>query len=124
MSVLEFRAARLSIRLGCSDEERAHPQDVDLDLAIRFPAPPSACETDELKDTVCYAELLDAARTHCQGREFRLLEKLASELLARLRREVPPGAELWLRVTKLYPPVPELRGGVSFSLGDWEPGPR
>ena len=40
MSVLEFRGARLGVRLGCSDEERAHPQEVDLDLVLRFPAPP------------------------------------------------------------------------------------
>ncbi len=122
MSQLEFRGARLRVRLGCSEEERAHPQDVDLDLALRFPAPPQACETDALKDTVCYADLIDAARAHCREREYRLLEKLAAELLARLRLEVPTEVELWLRVTKLYPPVPELRGGVSFSLGDWDPG--
>ena len=121
MSQLAFRAARLQVRLGCSSEERAHPQDVDLDLALRFPTPPEACETDELKDTVCYADLIASARDHVSGREFRLLERLASELLARLRRELPAETEVWLRVTKLYPPVPELRGGVSFSLGDWEP---
>ena len=124
MSVLEFRAARLAVRLGCTDEERAHPQDVDLDLALRFPELPAACETDALKDTVCYATLIEVARAECEGREFRLLERLGSDLLVRLRREVPVDAELWLRVTKLYPPVPGLGGGVSFALGDWEPSAR
>jgi len=33
---------------------------------------------------------------------------------------VPPGAELWLRATKLRPPVADLAGGVAFSLGDFE----
>jgi dihydroneopterin aldolase len=120
MPILELRSARLRVHLGCSVRERARPQDVDLDVAIRFEEAPAGCETDELKDTVCYAELTEAARQVCHQREFRLIEKLASEIYRRLRYEVPPGADLWLRVTKCQPPVPGLRGGVSFSLGDWQ----
>ena len=86
MSVLEFRGARLDVRLGCSAEERAVPQAVDLDLAVRFAELPSACETDKLEGTVCYADLIHAARDACAGREFRLVERLAHELYA-LRKE-------------------------------------
>jgi dihydroneopterin aldolase len=120
MPILEFRSARLSVHLGCSADERAHPQDVDLDVAIRFGAPPVGCETDELEDTICYAGLIKAAREVCQKREFRLIEKLAREIYHRLRCEVPAGSDLWLNVTKLHPPVPGLQGGVSFSFGDWQ----
>ena len=124
MGVLEFRGARLEVRLGCSAEERAVPQAVDLDLAVRFPELPSACESDKLEDTVCYAELIDAARAACAGREFRLVERLAHELFAALRPLIPPGTELWLRATKLDPPVRGLAGGVAFSLGDFAGPPR
>ena len=119
MAVLEFRGARLEVRLGCSAAERAVPQPVDLDLAVRFSKLPAACESDELGDTVCYAALIDAARAACAGREFRLVERLAHDLFARLRPLVPPGAELWLRATKLRPPIDGLAGGVAFSLGDF-----
>jgi dihydroneopterin aldolase len=119
VSVLEFRGARLWVRLGCSASERETPQPVDLDLAVRFAEPPIACASDKLEDTICYAELIDAAREACAGAEFQLVERLAHELFGRLRALVPPGAELWLRVTKLRPPVEGLEGGVAFSLGDF-----
>jgi dihydroneopterin aldolase len=119
MSILEFRGARLEVRLGCSEAERARPQPVDLDLAVRFAELPIACASDKLEDTLCYAELIDAARAACAGREFHLVERLAHELFGHLRALVPPGAELWLRTTKLRPPVVGLTGGVAFSLGDF-----
>ncbi len=120
MAVLEFRGARLEVQLGCTDSERARPQAVDLDLAIRFAELPSACTSDKLADTVCYAELIEVARSLCAGREFHLVERLAHELFGRLRVLVPPGADLWLRVTKLHPPVDGLAGGVAFSLGEFD----
>ena len=119
MIVLEFRGARLEVRLGCSAEERAVPQAVDLDLAVRFRALPVACASDRLEDTLCYAALIDAAREACAGREFKLVERLAHELFGCLRKLVPEEAELWLRATKLRPPVEGLHGGVAFSLGDF-----
>ena len=118
-AVLEFRGARLDVRLGCSAEERAAPQPVDLDLALRFRGLPPACASDRLEDTVCYAELIEAARKLCAGREFALVERLAHELFTHLRPLVRADAELWLRATKLRPPVEGLAGGVAFSLGDF-----
>jgi len=119
MSVLEFRGARLDVRLGCSAAERAVPQPVDLDVAVRFAELPIACASDKLEDAICYVDLIDAARAACAGREFQLVERLAHELFGRLRPLVPPGAGLWLRATKLRPPVVGLSGGVAFSLGDF-----
>jgi dihydroneopterin aldolase len=121
-AILEFRRARLAVRLGCAAEERAAPQPVDLDLAIRFAEPPPACTSDRLDDTVCYADLIELARQCVAGREFHLVEHLAHELFARLRPLVPADARLWLRATKLEPPVEGLAGGVAFSLGEF-PGP-
>jgi dihydroneopterin aldolase len=118
-AILEFRRARLAVRLGCSDAERAVPQAVDLDLAIAFAAPPAACASDDLDDTVCYADLIELARSTVAGREFRLVEHLAHELFARLRPLAPADARLWLRVTKLAPPVEGLAGGVAFALGEF-----
>ncbi len=114
----------MEVRLGCSVEERAHPQAVELDVAVRFAELPAGCETDELSDTVDYCDLIEAARELCAEREFKLVEHLATELQVRLRRHIPLSSELWLRLTKLHPPVKDLEGGVSFSLGDWEPSGR
>src|SRR5262245_58043391 len=124
MPLLEFRGARLSVHLGCGAEERAVPQPVDLDVTVRFAELPAACETDKLEDTLCYADLIEAARARVRGREWKLVERLARELYGALRPLVSPGAELALRVTKLHPPVADLAGGVSFALGDFEIPPR
>lgn len=118
---LEFRRARLWVRLGCGADERAKPQAVDLDLAVRFAVPPRACSSDALADTVCYADLIALARAHTAEREFHLVEFLAHELRAVLAPVLPDRTRFWLRVTKLNPPIEELAGGVAFALGDFDP---
>jgi 7,8-dihydroneopterin aldolase/epimerase/oxygenase len=116
MPTLEIGAARLRVRLGCGEAERALPQDVDLAVRVAFAALPRACESDELGDTVCYAKLVEQARELCAGREFRTVEHLAYTIARRLRGELPADARLEVRVTKLHPPIAELEGGVSFAL--------
>lgn len=116
--VLSLEGIRLDVRLGVGPEERAWPQAVELCLAIRFASLPEACRTDRIEDTVCYARLVEVARDLCDGREFRLIERLAAELHARLRAELPEGAGLWIEVTKLAPPLEGVQGGARFALGD------
>jgi FolB domain-containing protein len=117
-TVLAFDDLRLRVRLGCTESERANPQEVALGLSIRFAEPPTACQSDRLADTVCYAGLAEAALKRCAGREFQTLERLAHEIYAGLVGLLPPGADLGLRVTKLHAPVPGLRGGVRFTIGE------
>ena len=111
-------AIRLEVRLGCEAPERATPQAVDLALVIDFAAAPDACRSDELADTVCYAELASTAREYCAAREFRLVERLAAELRDLVRTRLPDDAGLALAVTKVAPPVPGLAGGVRFTIDD------
>jgi len=120
-ATLSFRKARLNVRLGCSEKERRLAQQVDLDLSIRFLEPPPACKTDQVDQTVCYDELIKWARSYCEGKEFRLIEKLAHDLFKCLKAKLPPLASLWIQTTKVNPPVEELYGGASFSFGDFQP---
>ncbi len=113
---LEVPAIRLDVRLGCEAAERAVPQPVELALRIRFADLPDACWSDELADTVCYAELAALAREHCAAREFRLVERLALELAGLIRTRLPDGARLCLTVVKLTPPVREIVRGVRFTI--------
>jgi dihydroneopterin aldolase len=117
-TVLAFEELRLRVRLGCGERERATPQGVALGLSIRFAEPPPACHSDRLEETVCYAELAEAATKCCAGREFRTIEHLAHQIWQALLPLLPPGAVLGLRVTKLRPPVRGLRRGVSFTIGE------
>ncbi len=115
---LDVPAIRLDVRLGCEAPERAVPQGVEVALRIRFADLPAACWTDELADTVCYAELAALLREHCAPREFKLVERLALELAGVVRARLPEGARLTLTVVKLAPPVPELVRGVRFTIDD------
>jgi FolB domain-containing protein len=108
--------ARLRVCLGWSDEERAQPQAVDLTIRIEFAAPPPACRTDVLADTVSYVDLIERAQAACGARPFRLIEHLAQTLAADLRSLLPAGAALELTVSKPYPPVPWQNEGVHFTL--------
>jgi dihydroneopterin aldolase len=115
---LAFDGLELAVHLGCEPEERALPQPVEVALRLAFAKPPEACRSDRLDDTVCYAEAVARIRSAASGAEFATLEHLAERIRSGLREWVPDGVGLRLRVTKLRPPVPGLRRGVSFTLED------
>jgi dihydroneopterin aldolase len=106
----------LDVRLGCEPEERGRPQRVELDATLRFRVAPAGCRSDRLEDTVCYAELAGIARERAAAREYRLVEHLGHELYGAIRRRVPDSTRLTLVVRKVAPPIPGLRGGVSFTI--------
>lgn len=114
--VLSLSDLRLEARLGCGAEERARPQGVRFDLAVRFDELPEGSVTDRLDGTICYAEIAGELRGLCQEREFHLIEHLAYEAYRRVSR-VSGSRALWLKTTKLRPPVAGLEGGASFELG-------
>ena len=116
MWILELERARLLARVGTTAAERAVPQEVDLDVKIRFANRPAACETDALDDTVCYVRLVESAKALCDGREFQLIEFMAQQMMDTFRKELPADAELEVCVTKVRPPVEAVRGGVRFRL--------
>jgi 7,8-dihydroneopterin aldolase/epimerase/oxygenase len=113
---LRVHRLELDVRLGCGAEERARPQKVELDVTLRFSAAPGACRSDRLDETVCYAELANAARDLVARREFRLVEHLAYEVLDAFRRHVWSDVRIDLTVRKVSPPVAGLLGGVSFTI--------
>jgi 7,8-dihydroneopterin aldolase/epimerase/oxygenase len=115
-AVLEVRAARLRARIGWAAPERAREQELELSLRLEFARPPRACETDQLADTVCYAQLVERARETCAKGEFRLVEHLARVLADELRPLLPAGTALELTLCKPEPPIAELAGGVHFTL--------
>ena len=117
-ATLRFEDLEIRVRLGCGAEERRTPQEVRVAVTIRFDAPPGACRSDDLYDTVCYAELASALRARGAAREYRLIERLAADLLEVVRGLAPPSARLALEVHKVRPPVAALAGGVRFEIDE------
>ncbi len=115
--VLEVHQARIKVKLGCSPQERAMPQDVDVSLRMAFAELPPGCKTDRLEDSVCYAKLYAQMKQVAERQEYALIEKLAKDLYDQIQGLVPVDCLIWLRVHKLRPPVDGLLGGTAFEMG-------
>ena len=72
---------RVKTRVGWTDEERAEPQFVLVDVDLEIDAVPAA-GSDELGDTIDYAAVISDVARFVASQEVRLLERLAAEVAA------------------------------------------
>jgi len=89
MDQINIRQLKLNIVIGVSPRERAVPQTVTVDLALRMDLH-VAGRSDRLEDTVDYAALVARVRKSASASRFRLLEALAEHI-----------ADLCLRETRI-----------------------
>lgn len=71
-----------------------------------------ACESDDLAHTINYYEVCQRIQKHCQTHSYKLIEKLANELLKEIANEFSPSS-LSVEVKKFI--IPEARY-ISFKL--------
>lgn len=119
-----FRAIRIRelqvwSRLGWPEFERKRPQEVRISIELRFDKPLSAEHSDDLAGTVDYGGLSQEIKALCEGREFRLVEKLGADCLSLVRTRAP-SARVAVLVRKMKPPVDGLLDGVTFACGDFQ----
>jgi len=108
-------ALRLSVRLGCTADERAYPQIVETDLAINLSSYKSA-DSDLLADTVDYMAIVQTVKKAATDREFALLETLAAEIGRAIVLKEALAESVSVSVTKQI--VPECRGiAVALLIG-------
>lgn len=69
----------LGCRIGVTDEERATPQTLVLDIELSLDLT-SAAASDAIADTVNYALVCDVAEQIASARPFRLIESVAGEI--------------------------------------------
>lgn len=96
-------------RCGVTEEERALPQALRVDLEYTY----RAGEGDELNDTVDYGTVLDHAAGLLEREEFKLLETGMRRVGEHVLESFPEIWELTVRVTKLNVPVARTVSGVS-----------
>uniref|UniRef100_A0A3B0IZS6 dihydroneopterin aldolase n=1 Tax=Wolbachia endosymbiont of Aleurodicus dispersus TaxID=1288877 RepID=A0A3B0IZS6_9RICK len=110
---------RLWVHLGCSVEENFSPQLVSIDVDFTFKSPPSGLTTDQLKDTICYLEVVQNIQSLVQGKQFNLIEHLTHEIYRAINNLLLRKKHIIssVRVTthKIAPPVPGVHGGVFFT---------
>ena len=108
----------LSVKLGWPVDERARHQVVAVDIMLRFKHPPSACDTDNLENTVCYNELTKTLKQGINNKSFRLIESLTKELYLLTKSALDNTTLVTIKVTK-KPAIENLTEGVTFIFGDF-----
>lgn len=104
MDTITLSAMRYEGRLGATEEERAFPQLLEVDLVIEADLADAAA-SDELVDTVDYGPLVALTERIVEQGSFRLLEGLAGALIADVLRLSPRVEAVTVRVRKLAVPM-------------------
>lgn len=119
VSQLTISDLRVWVHLGCSEQEKYHPQAVSIDVQVNFLETPKAVASDNLSQTFCYLKASELIQTSLKNKPFNLIEYLAAyvyDLLAQhMLKESGLKATLVVVVKKLAPPVPGVYGGVTFT---------
>jgi dihydroneopterin aldolase len=104
MDRIILSAMRFEGRLGVSEEERALPQLVEVDLEAEIDLL-AASASDDLVDTVDYAPLVALAGRAVEEGGHRLLEGLAGSIARGVLVSAPAVQAVTVRVRKLAVPL-------------------
>lgn len=102
MDLIRIRELEVFYRVGVPDEERAKPQRLllNIELAHDFT---KAAATDDLRHTIDYYELSRLLLAFGHDREWRLIEKLASDVADLILADFKP-ARVRVEVQKFILP--------------------
>jgi dihydroneopterin aldolase len=100
---------------GVADEEQRIGQRFHISLEARVDCR-RAGASDDVVDTVSYADLADFAVRVAQERRFRLIEALAETIAADILAAHPGVRSIVVRVDKPSAPVPQLIDGVAVII--------
>lgn len=79
MQEIHINGLRLSCHVGVPDEERAHPQELSIDLVL-VPANDWSRLNDDIENTIDYAKVAAQMETLAAERPRKLIETLAVEM--------------------------------------------
>ena len=104
------------VHLGCSEAERATPQEIQVSIILKFAQPPMACESDNLEDTLCYAHLEKEISKVCSSKSFQTVEHLAYLCWRSAKAQCKSEIEITIRVRKLNPPIGRANEGALVEI--------
>lgn len=76
---IRIRDLRARCRVGVTAAERRLPQDVLITVTMHADLQ-KACQSDNLRDTVDYKAVKKAILSECEGRAFKLIERMAQRV--------------------------------------------
>lgn len=91
VDIIAIRDLEVFCRVGVPDAERAQPQRLLLTVEMEHDFTPAAT-SDDLRDTVDYFAVSQRLLRFGEGREWKLIEKLAADIAAMVLREFPARA--------------------------------
>lgn len=112
-SVLKVEHLALQIHLGWGEEERKNLQRVLVNIEFYFQELPKAALSDDLTDTICYAEIEQVILREVNQQSFKLLEHLGYRCSELVKNAVPHGQSFKLSVTKF---LTEAQGSRTFEI--------
>ncbi len=89
MSRITIADLEVNYCIGVTDQERAQPQKLLLTVEMNLDFA-SAALTDRVEKTINYQKVVDELLQFGQGRNWRLLEKLVSNIADRIMAEYRP----------------------------------
>jgi len=108
-------------RHGVTEEERAQPQTIELDVELRLDLR-AAGRTDDLAQTVDYGDVFEMCRAQVEQNTYHLLEGLAEAIATDILGRFPAVGSVVVRAMKPGVPldgVVEHAGvGIERSRGD------
>lgn len=111
MDVIHIHDLEVFYRVGVPDEERAHPQRLLLDLQLHLDFR-AAAASDDLTKTINYFAVTQRLLKFGEGREWKLIEKLAEDIASTILIEFRP-ERIRVEVKKFI--IPEARH-ISISI--------
>lgn len=100
---------------GVFPEENKLGQRFFIDLVLYIDLA-QAGRTDDLNETVSYAEIYQSAKEKVQGKPFKLIEALAESIASNLMETYTKINEITVRVIKPHPPFDIHFAGVTVEI--------
>ncbi len=89
---------------GATEEERAFPQLLEVDLEVEADLD-EAARTDRLQSTIDYGPLIELVRRTVESRSYRLLEAIAGAVVIAAFDAAPAVTAVTVRVRKVAVPL-------------------
>ena len=120
-SLLEIKSLVLPVYIGRTKEERDKAQDIAFHITIGFTQALKDEKTDKIENSVCYSRICEQIQQLISQKQFFLIEKLAFDTFTIVKKLLPAPNKTRIRVCvqKVHPPVAHLKGGVSYTYGDF-----
>ena len=83
--ILKIVSLEIPLQIGCYEEEKSKKTPVQIIVELK-PESRLACETDQLKDTICYDQLIRFLNQQCFKKTYQLIEFACNDIFQAVRK--------------------------------------